>query len=71
MEKKKKNGEMEMDGWGILRWIDRIYTFFLPSFLSFILFSGEDFVFRFREERGRVVDSQICRVKGSVLVSVD
>lgn len=53
MEKKKKNGEMEMDGWGILRWIDRIYTFFLPSFLSFILFSGEDFVFRFREERGR------------------
>lgn len=52
-KKKKKNGEMEMDGWGILRWIDRIYTFFLPSFLSFILFSGEDFVFRFREERGR------------------
>lgn len=51
-KKKKKNGEMEMDGWGILRWIDRIYTFFLPSFLSFILFSGEDFVFRFREERG-------------------
>lgn len=52
-KKKKKNGEMEMDGWGILRWIDRIYTFFLPSFLSFILFSGEDFVFRFQEERGR------------------
>lgn len=52
-KKKKKNGEMEMDGWGILRWIDRIYTFFLPSFLSFILFLGKDFVFRFREERGR------------------
>lgn len=44
-KKRKKNGEMEMDGWGILP-VGRIgYT--LPFFLSFILFSGEDFVFPF------------------------
>lgn len=33
--------------------VDRSDIYFLPSFLSFILFLGEDFVFCFREERGR------------------
>ena len=62
-KKRKKNGEMEMDGWGILP-VGRIgYTLsFLLSSFPLFFFRGRILFFHFRG----AVDSQICGVKGSL-----